>query len=53
MPFQHGELRWGWNTPRVVPCEDRHLVSTCTRSGLGSQGRLPQDGVASYHYGAS
>ncbi|CAE7799788.1 rnf217 [Symbiodinium microadriaticum] len=49
--YQDGAVRDGWNTPRIVPCEDRRRLHHSTRSGLGSQGRLPGDGVASFHYG--
>ncbi|CAL1126622.1 unnamed protein product [Cladocopium goreaui] len=51
MPYQEGVVQWGWHTPRLQPCEDRKQLTTCTRSGLGSQGRLPEDGVGSYQYG--
>lgn len=50
-PYQEGLSRIGWNTPRILPCEDRRLLRNSTRSGLGSQGRLPEDGFASYLYG--
>ncbi|CAJ1398197.1 unnamed protein product [Effrenium voratum] len=50
-PFQELRRRRDWHTPRLAPCEDRRKVPNRTRSGLGSQGRLPADGVASYHYG--
>ncbi len=41
--YQEGIVKPHWNTPRLQPCEDRQLMN-CTRSGLGSQGRLPEDG---------
>eukprot|EP00930_Biecheleria_cincta_P034027 TRINITY_DN23555_c0_g1_i2.p1 TRINITY_DN23555_c0_g1~~TRINITY_DN23555_c0_g1_i2.p1 ORF type:complete len:311 (-),score=27.31 TRINITY_DN23555_c0_g1_i2:214-1146(-) len=50
-PYQEGLIRTNWNTPRILPCEDRRRLRNYTRSGLGSQGRLPQDGFASYLYG--
>lgn len=42
--YQEGLVKPHWNTPRLQPCEDRQLMN-CTRSGLGSQGRLPEDGA--------
>lgn len=49
-PLQDGD-RPGWFTPMIRPCEDRRRLSTCTRTGLGAQGRLPGDGFASFLYG--
>lgn len=51
VPFQRGEQRFGWNTPSILPCEDRRRFRTYTRTGLGPQGRLPSDGFASFLYG--
>merc|ERR1712008_605538 len=51
VPLQDGQRRFGWNTPRIVPCEDRRRLRNYTRTGLGAQGRLPGDGFASFLYG--